>query len=52
MNYFRHRDRTWDTLTSTLYPQLLAKSGWIEITKDEYESIRLNNEQENIRWGR
>lgn len=37
--YYQHSQRTWDTLTSTLYPQILAQRGWVEVTKKEYERI-------------
>ena len=49
--YYQHSERTWDLFRSTVHPQILAKSGWIEITRGQYLELRDKNREDNARSG-
>ena len=49
--YYRHSERTWDLFTSTVHPQILARSGWIEITEKQYRKLQKKNWKENAESG-
>ena len=49
--YYRHSERTWDLFTSTVHPQILARSGWIEITEEQYRKLQKKNWKENAESG-
>jgi hypothetical protein len=43
--FYKHPERDWDSLTSTVHPGILANPGWIEIT--EKQSNALEKQKEN-----
>lgn len=49
--YYQHSERAWDLFRSTVHPQILARSGWIEITQAQYKKLRAKNWKNNRESG-
>ena len=49
--YYQHSERKWDLFRSTVHPQILAKSGWVEISREQYLKLRDENWEDNKRSG-
>ena len=49
--YYQHADRKWDLFRSTVDSRILARSGWVEISREQYLELRDENWKANERSG-